>query len=85
MVARLAADPPADALGVVVYSGATTTALLFAPTSGRSRTVPLYAQPGRCGFHVPGAMPPRSGATVTLAFVDGWGRLSARSGPITVR
>jgi hypothetical protein len=79
----LDAAPPADAYGLIAYTG--DQALTYAVVTGvTTPDVMLYRSPGRCGMQAPGTQVPSPGTTITLAWVDHVGRVSARSATFTV-
>ena len=83
--AELGSAPPADAYAVIAYD-ASGTALTWLPVNGQqSTTILLYQSPGRCGIAPPGTQSPGVGADVQLAWVDRFGRVSAKSSAVTVQ
>ncbi|MCX5742774.1 MAG: hypothetical protein NT062_09785 [Proteobacteria bacterium] len=88
------ADPiPNDAVAVIVYAERGTAAkpapvAISFGTIGvhnpKARTVIPWADPSRCAFNPPGMEAPPTGAKVTLAWVDAYGRVSRSSAPIEV-
>ena len=75
---------PAGAYGLVLYRG--DVALSWHRIDKPDATEVLaFRSPGRCGTQPPAMAPAAAGDTVTLAWVDRFGRVSARSAPITVK
>ncbi|MCE9576167.1 MAG: hypothetical protein K8W52_23665 [Deltaproteobacteria bacterium] len=75
---------PPDAYGIILYRG--DTALSWHRIDKPDEiAVPAYDSPGRCGAEPPAMTPAAAGDMVTLAWVDRFGRVSARSAPIQVK
>jgi hypothetical protein len=80
----LDAAPPADAYALIAYD-ASDVALTWRPILDPAATaIVVYDSPGHCGTEPPGMRPPGAGDSITFAWVDKFGRLSARSAAATV-
>lgn len=72
--------------GVVVFIGAVGSErpTLARALDGVGTGLVVYADPGRCGFFVPGQSRPSGGELASIALYDLWGRLSPRSNQVRV-
>jgi hypothetical protein len=83
--ATLAAAPPAEAVGLIVYLGDTADApaISWANVKGSTSTsVVMFRSRSHCGGNPPGMSAPRAADLVTFAWVDQFGRLSPRSAAV---
>lgn len=80
---ELSAAPPASAVALILYRD--DKPLSWASVKGVTATsVQIYASDGHCGASPSGMTEPAPGDKVTLAWVDGFGRLSGKSAAIAV-
>lgn len=82
--ATFASVPPA-AVALIIYrlSGGKRVALSFAKVEGK-KSIPVYADPGHCGWNPPGTTLADPKDSLELAWVDAFGRASP-SAPIALQ
>lgn len=83
-LAELDGAVPAEAVALIVYDDA-GAAISWVNVRGATATSLLvYTSPGGCGVNPPGMTAPAAGTSVTLAWVDTFGRVSKRSAAVSV-
>lgn len=75
--------PPRGASLMIAY-GADNVARSFGRVVGNSKDVTVWISGGGCTFPIPGEIATAVGDTITVAWLDESGRLSARSVPIEI-
>jgi len=82
--AHLSFPMPARVVAVLVFWGDDPEPDLFARAAPTSSSVVLYRSSGDCSELPRGASAPPRNGTVSVAFVDGYGQVSARSEAVTI-
>ena len=87
LLLELGTVPPASAVAIIasIDAGGTLRPQLFHALDSRGRSQTLIATGGRCSREPPGHMIPAQGSRVSVAWVDGLGRVSPASAVLEVR
>jgi hypothetical protein len=83
-VATLSADPPSDAVAMVIYDAKSKRALSYGEISPGEREVYVWGR-GVCDVDTKGTVRPKVKQKVTVRFVDGFGRLSPASKQLVIQ
>jgi len=84
---ELTAAPPPEAVALIVYSDPKTAVsfVTLPDTHDKLTSLDVYHSGGHCSNEVPGKGGLMTGTTVTFAYVDAFGRVSATSTAITAK